>query len=98
MPQNITIAPETLIRILNNLLSMRVKAFDAPCSSDQHFCTAIGLIAGMIPEYKPDDPEHLYELMQALLNQEALYGRLSADKALKQLKQFEPKENDRPHE
>lgn len=72
---------------------MRAKAADAPCSSEQHWRTAIEMLANMVPEYQPTDPEHLYDLKASLLNQNVLHGRLSAEDALNQLHQYEPKEN-----
>jgi hypothetical protein len=86
----ITIDSETLISVLTNLLSSRVKLFDAECSSDSHWCTAISKLAEMIPEYQPTDQEHLHELKYATLHQKILYGQLSADEALSQLEQYEP--------
>lgn len=72
---------------------MRTKAFDAPCSSYQHWCTAIELFAKLLPDYQPTDPEGLYEFQECLLNQDVLYGRMSAEEALKQLEQYQLKES-----
>lgn len=75
--------------ILANLLWSRVKAEDAPCSSDQHWCSAIEALSKLIPDYMPTDHEVLYEFKYALLNQEVLFGRISADDAIAELDEYE---------
>lgn len=80
---------DQLKSILTNLLRSRVKAEDAPCSSDQHWCTAIEELTKLIPEYRPADPRLLYELKYALLNQEVLFGRMTADDAIAELDRYE---------
>jgi hypothetical protein len=82
-------SPEQLKHILAQLLWSRVKAEDAPCASDQHWCSAIEALSKLIPEYVPTDPEELYELKYALLNQEVLFGRMSADDAIAELDKYE---------
>lgn len=79
-----------LILILEHLLSMRAKAFDAPCSSEQHWCTTIELFAELLPGYQPTDPEHLYDFMASLLNQAVLHGRMSNEEANRQLEKYQP--------
>ena len=86
---SIQVKRKDLILILNHLLSMRATAFDAPSSSEQHWCTAIELFAKLLPGYRPTDPEGLYDFQASLLNQDVLYGRMSADDALKQLEQYQ---------
>jgi len=81
--------PKQLELILVNLLWSRVKADDAPCSSDQHWCSAIEDLSKLVPEYTPTDPELMYELQYALLNQEVLFGRMSADDAIAELDKYE---------
>lgn len=85
----IEIPKKDLILIINHLLSMRAKASDAPCSSEQHWCTAIEMLANHIPDFQPTDPEGLYDFKASLLNQDVLYGRISADAALKKLEQYQ---------
>lgn len=80
---------ESLTRILNNLLLMRIKADDAPCASDQNWCTAITELIALIPEYKTDDAEFAYELKYAELNQKLIHGQIKSDEAEKELKPFE---------
>lgn len=75
--------------ILANLLWSRVKAEDAPCSSDQHWCTAIEELFKLIPDYAPTNPEILYELKYALLNQEVLFGRMTSGDAIAELDKYE---------
>jgi hypothetical protein len=75
--------------ILSNLLTSRVKAEDAPASSDQHWCTAIAALAELIPDCVPEDPERLYEYKYALLNQEVLYGRMTSGDAIAELDKYE---------
>lgn len=75
--------------ILANLLWSRVKAEDAPCSSDQHWCTAIEVLSKLIPDYVPADPEALYEFRYALLNQDVMFRRISTDDAIAELDRIE---------
>lgn len=78
-----------LTKVLINLLEMRVKADDAPCSSDQHWCSAISELIGLIPDFKTDDAEFIYELKYVELNQKLLHNQISADDAEKQLAPYE---------
>lgn len=75
--------------ILANLLWSRVKAEDAPCSSDQHWCSAIEALSQLIPEYAPTDPELAYEFRYALLNQEVLFRRMTSGEAIAELDKYE---------
>ena len=75
--------------ILADLLWSRVKADDAPGASDQHWCTAIDKLSKMIPDYRPADPELLYELKYATLNEDVLYGRMTANDAIAEMDKYE---------
>lgn len=79
-----------LIPILTELLSMRAKAFESPCSSGQHWCTAMEKFAELLPGYQPTDPEHLYDFKASLLNQAVLHGQMSNEEANKQLEKYQP--------
>jgi hypothetical protein len=80
---------ESLTKVLNNLLLMRLKADDAPCSSDQHWCTAISELVALIPEYKTDDAEFIYEMKYVELNQKLLHGQIKMDEAEKEIEPYQ---------
>jgi hypothetical protein len=70
---------KSLLKVLNNLLLMRIKADCAPCSSDQHWCDAITELTKLIPEYKTDNPEFISELEYVEINQKLLHGQSKND-------------------
>lgn len=80
---------ESLTKVLSHLLLMRIKADDAPCASDQHWCTAIAELKKLIPEYKTDDAEFIYELKYVEINQKLVYGLISADDADKEIEPYQ---------
>jgi len=66
---------KSLLKVLNNLLLMRIKADCAPCSSDQHWCDAIAELIDLLPDYKTDNPEFISELEYVEINQKLLHGQ-----------------------
>jgi hypothetical protein len=66
---------KSLLKVLNNLLLMRIKADCAPCSSDQHYCNAIAELINLLPDYKTDNPEFISELEYVEINQKLLHGQ-----------------------
>lgn len=70
---------KSLTKILNNLLLSRIKAEDAPCASDQHWCDAISELTKLIPEYKTDNLEFISELEYVDINQKLLHGQINVN-------------------
>ena len=71
--------PKPLESILSNLLMSRVKEADAPCAADQHWCSAIADLYHLTIDYHPDDAEAKRELEYALIHQDILHGKISAN-------------------
>jgi hypothetical protein len=80
---------KSLLKVLSNLLLMRIKADDAPCSSDQHWCDAIAELINLLPDYKTNDAEFAYELKYIELNQKLVHGLISADDAEKEIEPYQ---------